>query len=485
MTSTHPTVSAAPQKRCAIARMGETQYLFVVMPKQKSAAAQVSPLPAPVPPPPPAPVIEDLFVFNSAPSPAPTFNPDPLPPIPPPAAAAVPLRSAAEYNPGDAWSEGSVVVPVVVTGNGELRRSLDFKKMEFDSLTQVYATCGPFDAVAEFYAVFGCLVLDRLYLLVATEIQCAVRLPFRGVIQRVMETSWVPFDLPGVAPVKTSPQDRTRLREFEEYTFRRGYYYSDEVDLRLQFPFFPGTELGSLPNFHCDWSQRLRDAFCAASLRPACSVLIRGFVDERVVAMKDRQTELHVMLLGRQSEVNPGPRFLSRGLNPEGGAGNEHFYEYVMWKRSLGDTAVTYARHAILRGTIPVHWTTQVSSMSISEPAMIFCPDKSEVLKGSSAYFENVFATLQWVMNVDSDGNTTRHPQVRCINLLRLVAQNGEEVLAKHYLDAVRAAEPAVRQKFPRSSLDLVHVDWLNIIKEYCIHLLGVLHWLPRETRGP
>lgn len=101
-------------------------------------------------------------------------------------------------------------------------------------------------------------------------------------------------------------------------------------------------------------------------LRYACSTLLRGFASERVTTLRDN-SKLHLLLLGRQNILNPGPRYLGRGLNGVHGAGNDHFYEYVMWIESSPSSSsaplspIIYARHAILRGTVPVHWSTQLS----------------------------------------------------------------------------------------------------------------------------
>lgn len=434
------------RQRCAIAVKGNAQFLFVVMPKPK---------------PPPKVELEPLMFFD-----APAAAPPPPPPPPP--------RSTEDmYLPSSAWAEGSVVVPLEVNGSGQLQRSVVFPATEFASLADARQQCGPFAAYQEYPALFGCLKIDRVYVLVATTVTPAVPLPFAGVIYKVEGTAWVPFELPGVVPVRVSPADRTRLREFQEYTYYKGYYYSDDVDLKLPFP-FTKPEICAPPDLACDWSYHLREPFSACSLATACSVLVRGFAGERVCTLKDG-IELHFVLLGRQSNVNPGPRYLGRGLNSANGAGNDHYYEYILWKYHGADT-VTFTRHSILRGTIPVHWTTQMS-MSLSEPAMIFSTDKAEVLRGSAAYFDHTFQKLKHVMLLDTNGRSTANPQLRCINLLRLNPQNGEDVLARHFLDAVRTADPVVKQKFPGGNLDLVHVDWLNLIKEYGIDVATSTFW--------
>lgn len=447
MESAKSTVPLAPSKRCAIASKNGKEYLFVVVPK---------------PPPAPKKEIEPLMFFDTPTSPSATAETTSKNP-----------SQGSLYHPGSAWSGGSVVVPLQVTGSGSLCRSMDFGETELASLAEVKTQCGPFTIYQEYAALFGCLRIDRVYALVATAVEHYVELPFSGVIKKIDGTAWIPFQIPGAAPIRVSAPDKTRLREFQEYTHYKGYYYCDDVDVTLPFPFTHSDDC-TVPNFACDWSYHLRDPFESCFLTSACSVLIRGFVGERTCVLKDG-VKLHLLLIGRQNNTNPGPRYLGRGLNAANGAGNDHFYEYVMWKLH-GPNTITFTRHSILRGTIPVHWTTEVG-MSLSEPAMIFSSDKAEVQRGSSTYFEQTFLKLKQTMLLDTGGKCRTNPQLRCINLLRLNPQNGEGVLARHFLDAVRASDPVIKNAYPGGSLDLVHVDWLNLIKDYGIDVATSTFW--------
>lgn len=195
-------------------------------------------------------------------------------------------------------------------------------------------------------------------------------------------------------------------------------------------------------------------------LRYACSTLLRGFASERVT-MLHNNSKLHLLLLGRQSTLNPGPRYLGRGLNAVHGAGNDHFYEYVLWTESArsGSTPydvsssssstspIIYARHTILRGTVPVHWSTQLS-VSLAEPPMTFSPNKTEVLEGSEVYFAQTLETLSSLMSLDSRNRTTRQPRLRCMSLLRQNAQGNEEVLARYYREAVVRSARVVKKGY-------------------------------------
>ncbi|RNF26965.1 putative inositol 5'-phosphatase [Trypanosoma conorhini] len=431
-----------PRKRCAVGVKNGLQIVFVTLPK---------------PPDPPPPVeIEPLMFFEN---------------VPPPQAPPVSQSAARAANK---WERGWVVVPLVVNGNGEMERWQSVGKGEFSSLKEAYEACGPFELLAEYLAVFGCTLLDRIYLLVATRVEVIASLPFGGAIQRVLSTEWVPLRIPDAVPLCLLPTDRSRLEEFQHYSYERGYYYSDDADLSYPFPFLPPA-VAAAPTLHCDWSEHLRQPFRPHGLSEGCSVLLRGFAEEAVVKLKNG-SPLHMLLLGRQNNLNPGPRYLGRGLNGNNAAGNDHFYEYVLW-RSNEDGSVFFARHTILRGTIPVHWSTQFHR-AMGEPSMVFSPNREEVLRGCDVYFEFVFRQLASLIRYDT-GNALLNaaPKLRCVSLLRQNPQHGEGVLARHFLDAVRKSDAVVSRLFHDAQLDLVHLDWLNLVKDYGVDVVTRTFW--------
>ncbi|KAF5221929.1 putative synaptojanin (N-terminal domain) [Trypanosoma cruzi] len=436
-----------PRKRCALCVKNGHQILFLSIPKPVD---------------PPAPIeLEPLMFFEDA-SPSET-----------------PCMKKIVANGTNKWDGGWVVVPLVVNGNGEMERCRGFGKGEFSSFREAYDVCGPFESLAEYPAMFGCILLDTIYLLVATRVELIALLPFGGIIHRVLGTEWIPLFIPGSVPLRLSTTDRSRLKEFQQYSYERGYFYSDDCDLIYPFPFSPNSA-GEAPAFHCDWSEQLRQPFCLHGLSAGCSVLIRGFAEEKVVQLKNGSV-LHMLLLGRQNNLNPGPRYLGRGLNGNNAAGNDHFYEYIMWRPNREDDSISFARHTILRGTIPVHWSTQIHRTMV-EPSMIFSQNEEEVVRGCDVYFEFLFRQLVSLIKYDtgtasSDAPAALAPEVRCMSLLRQNPQSGEGVLARYFLDAVRKSDALLRRLFNDAKLDLVHIDWLNLVKDYGVDVATKIFW--------
>ncbi|RHW71219.1 synaptojanin (N-terminal domain) [Trypanosoma brucei equiperdum] len=438
-------VEKSPRKRCAVAVKDGTSILFVVLAR-------------PLPPPPPKE--PELLMFFEKPSSPVAKQPEPA------------TGNEVEWQK---WSAGSYCVPLVVDERGEIQRYDKLCHREFPNLRDAYRQCGPFESFVEFAALFGCLRLDRMYFLVATKVEEAAVLPFGGAILRVGGTEWISFGIPGSEPLYLTSGDRNRLKEFETYSHEGGYYYSDDCDLRRPFPFVSSKD-GNGPQFHSDWSRQLRKPFITAGVESCCSVLLRGFAAEKEVLLKDGSI-LHVLLCGRQNNLNPGPRYFGRGLNAVNAVGNDHVYEYVMWRQGGGNGPIQFAKHTILRGTVPVHWSTRISK-TISEPAMMFSQNKEEVLRGCDSYFSFVFTQLVAIMRYDSGEQLTgRGPRLRCVNMLRQSHHSSEEALTKHFTEAVTKSQAALQQAFPGSQLDLVHVDWLNMLKEQGIDRTTTTFW--------
>lgn len=311
------------------------------------------------------------------------------------------------------------------------------------------------DSIMVFPVAFGCLLLDKLYVLVAKEVELGATLPYGGIIWRVTQTQWVPLELPGGNLLGMTSSDRSRLKEFQEYSHTSGYYYSENANLELPFPFT--TRKDSLfPNLHCNWSEEICRSILQCGIAGYNISLIRGFVGERILTTKQGDT-LHVLLLGRQNKRNPGPRYYGRGLNKAAAAGNEHFYEYVLWKYANG--SIVYAKHTFFRGTVPLFWSTEGL-----ESQMVFNPKR--VYEGTDTYFQRLFDTAKKNMKIDCP-TAEGGPRIRCLNLLKEDAQQQESILSSYFSEAIKRTKEALNQSFPHAYLDISNFDWLSFCKMY------------------
>lgn len=348
-------------------------------------------------------------------------------------------------------------VVVEVTGHGEFAFTEKLGSTKFSSLREAYQAIGKCDSVTEYVANFGCLLLDKLYLLVASTVEEAASLPYGAKIWRVTQTQWVPLQLPDVAPLKLTSSDRSRLKEFQAYNHSSGYYYSEDVNLEIPFPFTKRGSAGS-PQLHCNWSQNLGAKMRRLGLAGGCCTLIRGFVGEKTISTTAGGS-IHLLLLGRQNKRNPGPRFHGRGLNSVGAAGNEHFYEYVIW--SDYGNRVCYTKHVFFRGTIPVQWSTELGI----EASMVF--NHNTVYSQTEGYFKELFSTAKKNMELESSNSVSADPRIVCVNLLRLDKQHQESVLASHFSRGITLVKNNLLKLFPQGGLELINFDWLQFCKQF------------------
>lgn len=77
-----------------------------------------------------------------------------------------------------------------------------------------------------------------------------------------------------------------------------------------------------------------------------------------------------ICVITRKSRYNPGTRYTARGLNEDGGPGNECECEFIMWKftpkpeakNKLTNGTVEWCSFVWRRGTVPLWWQTTLKS---------------------------------------------------------------------------------------------------------------------------
>ena len=279
----------------------------------------------------------DVTIIATVPSATPAAPPLQSPAASPSSAGPSPAPSYPSVWPNPARCEAADISP---TGRVHPRPLTDPTGVATGRtpLAAALAECGPFAAVEEYAAYFGHVLLDKLYLLVATKVEVAVKLPFDRVIYNVKGTQWIGVALPGVPPPAATRKDRFRVEHFVNTQFDEGYFFSDECNTSTLFPHLPpgGKPISAFDPCYCDWSVVMRRAYDEAGCGRLCSSLVRGFASGLAFAGTTPASgaspqTVFCHMLGRQNRLNPGPRYYGRGLNENGQAGNDHVYELVMW----------------------------------------------------------------------------------------------------------------------------------------------------------
>ena len=74
---------------------------------------------------------------------------------------------------------------------------------------------------------------------------------------------------------------------------------------------------------------------------------------------------IYLCTLTKKSNINPGTRYKARGLNKNGGPGNECECEIILWKYITSPSSsrkVLWYSFVYRRGTVPLWWETRLKS---------------------------------------------------------------------------------------------------------------------------
>lgn len=103
----------------------------------------------------------------------------------------------------------------------------------------------------------------------------------------------------------------------------------------------------------------------------------------------EKEVDINVCLFTRKSRINPGTRYTARGLNHEGGPGNECECEFIMWKGIPDDPLadIEWMSYVWRRGTVPLWWKTTLKS-SVSGPGIVIRQDNP--FQGCEKYYSRL-----------------------------------------------------------------------------------------------
>ncbi|MEQ2256632.1 phosphatidylinositol-3,5-bisphosphate 5-phosphatase, partial [Ilyodon furcidens] len=78
---------------------------------------------------------------------------------------------------------------------------------------------------------------------------------------------------------------------------------------------------------------------------------------------------VHITLIARRSSKFAGTRFLKRGANCEGDVANEVETEQIVHDASvMSFTAGSYSSYVQVRGSVPLYWSQDISTMMPKPP---------------------------------------------------------------------------------------------------------------------
>ena len=153
--------------------------------------------------------------------------------------------------------------------------------------------------------------------------------------------------------------------------------------------------------------------------------------------------EARLCLITRKSNRNPGTRYYARGLNEEGGVGNEMECEIILL--TIKESVVQYNSFVWRRGTVPIWWRSELKSQVVRESEVII---RDKPYEQADSYYNNLMQ---------------RYGQLPIVifNMLRCGPQQEETILAEHYQESLRHVRTCLNL-----DIKMLNFDWHHNLKQ-------------------
>lgn len=142
--------------------------------------------------------------------------------------------------------------------------------------------------------------------------------------------------------------------------------------------------------------------------------LIHGFVNQSSISIYG--LPIYVMLIARRSKIYAGTRFLKRGANSDGDVANEVESEQIV---TDGHKISSFVQ---MRGSIPAHWSQDISKMVPKPPISLDIPDPFAETAGK--HFEKLlfhYGAPLIVLNLVKRKEKRRHESILTTEIMNNV----------------------------------------------------------------
>uniref|UniRef100_A0A668U9U3 SAC domain-containing protein n=1 Tax=Oreochromis aureus TaxID=47969 RepID=A0A668U9U3_OREAU len=264
----------------------------------------------------------------------------------------------------------------------------------------------------------------------------------------------------------THPDEARYLRIFQNVDLSSNFYFSYSYDLShslqynltlLQRPYEQWSSAASSTEeeVHTQSKQDSFDIFEDEGL-PTKELLIYG-------------RPVHITLIARRSSKFAGTRFLKRGANCEGDVANEVETEQVVHDASvMSFTAGSYSSYVQVRGSVPLYWSQDISTMMPKPPIRLDQADPYAYVAG--LHFDQMlqrFGSPIIILNLVKKREKRKHEKILSEELYRAVVNLNQFLPPSHCIDYI-AWDMA---RYTKSKLCNV-LDRLSMIAE---NVTGVL----------
>ncbi|KAJ1208829.1 hypothetical protein NDU88_004212 [Pleurodeles waltl] len=203
---------------------------------------------------------------------------------------------------------------------------------------------------------------------------------------------------------------------------------------------------------HYDWLLYIIHGFCGQS-----KLLIYGH-------------PVYVTLMARRSSKFAGTRFLKRGANCEGDVANEVETEQIVYDASvMSFTAGSYSSYVQVRGSVPLYWSQDISTMIPKPPITL---DQADPFAHVAAlHFDQMlqrFGSPIIILNLVKEREKRKHERILSEELVSAVTYLNQFLPPEHCIEYI-AWDMA---KFTKSKLCNV-LDRLNVIADSVVKKTG------------
>lgn len=216
------------------------------------------------------------------------------------------------------------------------------------------------------------------------------------------------------------------------------------------------------------WNGELLDVIKNAVHRDWLLYIIHGFCGQSKLLIYGRP--VYVTLIARRSSKFAGTRFLKRGANCEGDVANEVETEQILCDASvMSFTAGSYSSYVQVRGSVPLYWSQDISTMMPKPPITL---DQADPFAHVAAlHFDQMlqrFGSPIIILNLVKEREKRKHERILSEELVAAVTYLNQFLPPEHTIIYI----PWDMAKYTKSKLCNV-LDRLNVIAESVVKKTG------------
>ncbi|CAL8318131.1 unnamed protein product [Merluccius merluccius] len=226
--------------------------------------------------------------------------------------------------------------------------------------------------------------------------------------------------------------------------------------------------LKNKPYFKYVWNGKLLERVEDIVHHDWLMYIIHGFCGQSKLVIYGRP--VHITLIARRSSRFAGTRFLKRGANCEGDVANEVETEQIIHDASvMSFTAGSYSSYVQVRGSVPLYWSQDISTMMPKPPIRLDQADPYAYV--AALHFDQMlqrFGSPIIILNLVKKREKRKHEKILSEELYPAVINLNQFLPPEHCIDYI-AWDMA---RYTKSKLFNV-LDRLSMIAENVVKRTG------------